>query len=543
MKVKLSGITKYFWEKLIFENVEEEFEFYQNDIEEVNLFESSGRILAEDIYSDENIPNFIRSTVDGYAVIMEDIVGCSDSMPAFLTLIGEAKMGEKNIKSLKKGETMYVPTGGMLPENADAMVMIEFSEKMEDEVAIYRPASIRENIVVINAGSSAGSEDYTCDIINEIGEVFVHGIAIKPGKPTILGKINGKPVIGIPGYPVSAFISFREFVIPLISNHKRVNIETTEIVLSKRIVSALKHKEFVRMKLGKVGDNIIGTPLSREAGVTMSLVKADGILTIPKNVEGYEAGRRAEVELLRNEDYIKNSLVSIGSHDIIIDHLNDIISKESNLYSLSSAHVGSLGGIMAIKKGEAHIAPIHLLDEVSGEYNKKFVEKYLKNKDVYLIKGIKRVQGIYVKKGNPLNIKSIEDITDKKLIFANRQKGSGTRVLFDYYLKKQGMDHGEIEGYKREFTTHTGVALAVKSGNADIGLGIESVAKLMDIDFIPMALEDYDFLVSKDEIDHPIVKNVLEILKSKEFKCRIENLGGYELHPISYIEFKAKEEI
>jgi putative molybdopterin biosynthesis protein len=434
-------------------------------------------------------------------------------------------------------EAMVIEAGGIAkrykPVKDDRILIKQAIEKAVEE----------NDIVVINAGSSAGSEDYTCDIINEIGEVFVHGIAIKPGKPTILGKINGKPVIGIPGYPVSAFISFREFVIPLISNHKRANIETTEIVLSKRIVSALKHKEFVRMKLGKVGDNIIGTPLSRGAGVTMSLVKADGILTIPKNVEGYEAGRRAEVELLRNEDYIKNSLVSIGSHDIIIDHLNDIISKESNLYSLSSAHVGSLGGIMAIKKGEAHIAPIHLLDEVSGEYNTKFVEKYLKNKDVYLIKGIKRVQGIYVKKGNPLNIKSIEDIVDKKLIFANRQKGSGTRVLFDYYLKKQDMDNGEIEGYKREFTTHTGVALAVKSGNADIGLGIESVAKLMDIDFIPMALEDYDFLVSKDEIDHPIVKNVLEILKSKEFKCRIENLGGYELHPLSYIEFKAKEEI
>lgn len=404
--------------------------------------------------------------------------------------------------------------------------------------------AVKENdIIVINAGSSAGSEDYTSDIIRELGEVFVHGISIKPGKPTILGKIKDKPVIGIPGYPVSAFISFREFVVPLISNYKKIEVKYADVVLSKRIVSALKHQEFVRMKLGKVGENMIGTPLSRGAGVTMSLVKADGILTIPKNVEGYEAGNIVKVELIKDEKDIENSLVSIGSHDIIIDHLNDMISKRSSGYNLSSANVGSLGGIMAIKKGETHIAPIHLLDENTGEYNSMYIEKYLKNKEVVLVKGIKRVQGIYVQKGNPLGIKCIEDLASKSAIFANRQKGSGTRVLLDYYLKKFNIDENQIEGYKREYTTHTSVALAVKAKNADAGLGIQSVSKMMDIDFIPIALEDYDFLIEKKELENPIVKEVLDILASGEFKCRIERLGGYELHPLSYIDFNTKEAI
>jgi len=400
--------------------------------------------------------------------------------------------------------------------------------------------AVEENdMVVINAGSSAGTEDYTAELIRELGEVYVHGIAIKPGKPTILGNINGKAVIGIPGYPVSAFIAFRAFVVPFVegnTDNRKTNIK--KVLLTKRVVSALKHKEYVRIKAGYVGNKLIGTPLSRGAGATMSLVKADGILTIPKEVEGYEAGTEVNVELIRPMKLIKKSLVSIGSHDIIMDQINDLMKKNPEGCTLSSAHVGSLGGIMAIKKGETHIAPVHLLDENTGEYNCSFIKKYLKNEDVFLLKGIKRWQGLYVKKGNPLNIKTLKDIVNNKYIFANRQRGSGTRTLLDYELNKTYMDKKDVVGYEREFTTHTSVALAVKSGNAQVGLGIESVGRLMNLDFIPLALEDYDFIIPENQIDNETIKAFLSALKSDPFKDRLKELRGYEIHPFEMISMK-----
>lgn len=422
--------------------------------------------------------------------------------------------------------------------------------------AAFLKAVDENDMVVINAGSSAGSEDYTASLIKELGEVFVHGIAIKPGKPTILGKINGKAVIGIPGYPVSAFLSFRAFVIPLIDgNSSRTIVDgdgdaltgfsskkaTASVVLSKRVVSALKHKEYVRVKIGKVGDKLIGTPLSRGAGATMSLVKADGILEIPKNVEGIEAGKSVEVELLRPVKSIENALVSIGSHDIIMDHINDMMKKSHLGYNLSSAHVGSLGGIMAIRKGETHVAPIHLLDEATGEYNLSYLRKYVKGKSIYLLKGIKRWQGLYVEKGNPHNIKCLQDVAQKNVIFANRQRGSGTRALLEYYLKRDHLSSEDIIGYEREFTTHTNVALSVVSGNSHVGLGVESVARLMDLDFIPIALEDYDFVIPSAFLEEGCVSAFLDVLVSEAFENKLKSLGGYELNGFKMLEVRDDE--
>lgn len=428
-------------------------------------------------------------------------------------------------------ENMVLEAGG-LPKRYDPVI---------DDRDLLRNAILKlveeNDIVVINAGSSAGSEDYTVGLIRELGEVYVHGVAIKPGKPTIIGKIDGKPVIGIPGYPVSAFISFKEFVVPLIEQGEKVKREkTVEAVLSKRIVSALKHKEYVRIKLGRVGERLIATPLSRGAGVTMSLVKADGLLSIPKSVEGLEAGSAVLVERLHSLEQIEQALVSIGSHDILMDHLNDMMAKKADGYSISSAHVGSLGGIMAVKRGETHVAPTHLLDENTGEYNISFVNRYLKQEPVVLLKGIRRWQGLYVQKGNPFGVQGIQDLVEKDLIFVNRQKGSGTRVLLDYYLKKEKLDENAIQGFKNELTTHTGVALSVVSGNSHVGMGIQSVAKLMDLDFIPLALEDYDFIIPKRYLEEPRVKNFIKTVKSDAFRCKLEALGGYEIEQFRFVD-------
>ncbi|QUH26847.1 molybdopterin biosynthesis protein [Serpentinicella alkaliphila] len=407
-------------------------------------------------------------------------------------------------------------------------------DPVPDEIDKLRKAilkSVEENdITVINAGSSAGSEDYTVSLIRELGDVYIHGIAIKPGKPTIIGKIAGKPVIGIPGYPVSAYIAFKTFVLPLLNPNlaKKEDVKI-EVTLSKRIVSALKHEEIVRMKVGKVGEKRIATPLNRGAGATMSLVNADGLLRIPKASEGYEAGAIVEVELLKPVDLIDRSLVSIGSHDILMDYLNDFMSKARDGYTVSSAHVGSLGGIMAVRKGETHIAPTHLLDEETGLYNMGFINKYLKGEKIHLLKGIKRWQGFYVNKGNPKNIKEIKDLFDKDVLFANRQRGSGTRVLLDYILKKEKYESRLINGYDTELTTHTSVALSVLSGNSDVGLGIQSVANLMGLEFIPVALEDYDFIIPHEYINDPRVQYFLEKIQNTEFINHLKSIGGYEL--------------
>lgn len=385
--------------------------------------------------------------------------------------------------------------------------------------------AVEENdMLLIIAGSSAGTADYTVKLIRELGEVVIHGVAMKPGKPTILGIINNKPVIGIPGYPVSAYLVFETFVVPLINRYLglgEVELEKVEAVISKRIVSSLKSKEFVRVNLGYVNDKLVATPLSSGAGVTMSLVKADGIGIIPRNLEGVEAGDSIEVELLKPLSSIKNTLVSIGSHDLIMDILGDMVK-------LSSGHVGSMGGILAMKRGECHLAPIHLLDEETGEYNISYVKKYFPNTKMALIKGVKRKQGFIVQKGNPKNIKDFKDLVREDVSYVNRQRGAGTRILLDYHLKLDNLNPEDIKGYSREMTTHMAVATAVKTGTATTGLGIYSAAKALDLDFIDITYEDYDFLVDYRMLENPMIQEFIKVLKSQEFQERVRSLGGYE---------------
>ncbi|MDD2481052.1 MAG: molybdopterin biosynthesis protein, partial [Lutispora sp.] len=396
--------------------------------------------------------------------------------------------------------------------------------------AALKNAAMENDIVVINAGSSAGSEDYTAKLVKDLGELILHGIATKPGKPAILGLIQGKPIIGVPGYPVSAWVVFEIFAKALINKWSGRPIKeekTVEAVLSKRMVSSLKNKEYVRIKLGKVMDNLIATPLNRGAGVTMSLVRADGILEIPQTSEGFEAGEKIKVKLLKDLEDIQNTIVSIGSHDLIMDIAGNMMHRKNSGYNLSSAHVGSMGGIMAIRRGEAHIAPIHLLDEKTGIYNIEYIKKYLSNIDMALIKGVKRVQGIMTKKNNPKSIKGIEDLMREDIGFVNRQKGAGTRILVDYLLKKSNLDAEKIRGYEREMTTHMAVAAAIASGTADMGVGVYSAAKAMNLDFIPIGEEDYDFAIPRAFLGEDMIELFIEVIMSQEFKNYLQSMGGY----------------
>ena len=385
-------------------------------------------------------------------------------------------------------------------------------------------ASQSSDIVIVNAGSSAGTEDYTLKAIQSVGEVHCHGVALKPGKPTILGIVNQKPVIGIPGYPVSAFVAFDEFVRPLIEsllNIESQNVKYIEGILSKRITSSLKHKEIVRVQVGRVDDKTIVTPLQRGAGITMSLVKADGIIEVPRNVEGIEKGQVVKVRLMKDLGDIDRKTVSIGSHDLIMDILADMIP-------LSSNNSGSLGGILSLKTNECHIAPSHLLDEETGLYNISYLNKYL-GEDWAVLKSIKRLQGLIVKKGNPKNITEIKDLTREDIKFVNRQRGAGTRVLLDYKLKDLNINKSSIYGYERELTTHMAVAAEVLEDGADVAMGVYSAAKAMDLDFIEIGYEEYDFVMKKYFIEDYRFSEILKAISSKDFKEKLEKLGGYKV--------------
>ena len=397
------------------------------------------------------------------------------------------------------------------------------------------------DMVIVNAGSSAGTEDFTVHILRELGEVLVHGVAIKPGKPVILAIVKGKPVIGLPGYPVSAYINFENFVIPvlnLMNGEMQTKSNMVKAVVSKRLVSSLKHKEYVRVKVGKVEDKLVASPLARGAGAAMSLVRADGFCVIEQNSEGVEAGETVNVELYRDLSEIDNTVVAIGSHDLILDVIADLMPTEFPGNFLSSTHLGSMGGLMALKRGEAHIAPTHLLNEDDGVYNVAYIKKMF-NQPMALIKGVNRIQGIIVEKGNPLGIKDVKDLVNVKYI--NRQRGAGTRVLLDYLLKKENIDPQSIKGYDREGATHMAVAAAIAGKSADAGMGILSAAKAMNLDFVPVGNEEYDFAIPVKYLDLPHVQKFITVLKSDEFKAKLEALGGYSADNIGKIVYVDEE--
>jgi putative molybdopterin biosynthesis protein len=381
------------------------------------------------------------------------------------------------------------------------------------------------HMAIINAGSAKGRGDFADDILNEMGTMFFHGVSIKPGRPASFAFINDKPVFGVPGYPVSAYFVMDNLVkvgLSSILGSETNKRETIEASLSRKVVSSLKNDEFIRVKLGRVNDKLIATPIGRGAGVTMSLTRADGFFVVDKNLEGIEAGGKVNVEILKGTNNIDKTLVSIGSHDVIIDIISDLMNSKG--FDLSSTHTGSMGGIMALKRNEAHIAPIHLLDE-EGIYNISYVKKYLG--EYALLKLVRRVQGFMVEKGNPLCIKDFADL--KRVRFVNRQKGSGTRLLLDHYLDKLEINRDDIKGYDREELTHLTVAAQIAGGSADCGMGIMSAAEYMGLDFIPLGSEDYDIAIPRYMLEDDRFKTFYQIIISDDFKNKVKEIGGYDL--------------
>lgn len=605
--------------------------------EDISIDEALGRVTAKPVWAALSSPGYHASAMDGYAVRSVDTIGATETSP-------------KRLKISPDGQAGYVDTGDPVPSWADAVIMIEHTQHIEEEdggesieiqasvapwtavrpmgedmvatelvlpanhllkpvdlgaiagcghatvsvrrrprVAIIptgtelvtagqaareglksgdiieynslvlaaqvrewggaptrhpivvddyeriketvREAAATHDLVLVNAGSSAGSEDFTASIVEELGTLLVHGVAVRPGHPVVLGIVTDRntPVIGVPGYPVSCALTGEIFVEPLISHWLGLQPRekpSLKAIISRKLLSPMGEDEWVRVTVGRVGDRTVAAPLSRGAGVITSLVRADGIVRIPRFSEGVEAGQDVTVELYRDPSEVERTIVHIGSHDLCLDLLSQYLADTGRRFS--SANAGSLGGLMALRRGDAHLAGSHLLDPATGEYNISYVKQYLPDMPVALLTFMHREQGLIVAAGNPKGINGLADLARDDVRYINRQRGAGTRVLLDYHLDKLGIAPEKVKGYRREEYTHLAVAVAVQSGAADCGLGIAAAAHTLNLDFIPFDKERYDLVIPRIYYESPLLRPLLDLIHGPKLRQVINELPGYD---------------
>lgn len=408
-------------------------------------------------------------------------------------------------------------------------------------------AAEHHDLILLNAGSSAGSEDYTAHVVQSLGQLLVHGVAVRPGHPVILGMVENDsvkddrvtlssdhlvtPIIGVPGYPVSAALTGEIFVEPLLARwqgQRPFQPQTISATVTRKVNSHTGDDDFVRVAVGEVNGRFITTPISRGAGVITSLVRADGIVRIPRFSEGVDAGSEETVHLYRDKREIARTILAIGSHDLTLDLIAQFLAEQGDV-RLASANVGSLGGLVALRRGECHIAGSHLLDPQTGVYNQSYVRRYLPNEDVVLLTLVGRAQGWLVPPGNPKKIQGWDAAARNDLQLVNRQRGAGTRVLLDFELEKLGVLPEQVQGYSREEYTHLAVAAAVASGTADFGLGIQAAARALQLDFVPLAHEQYDLIMTQQTYESDRIRPLLALLQNDRFKTAVAALPGYDV--------------
>lgn len=519
-------------------------------------------IMVEDVHLSEGYAAIIAAAApwQHVRVIGEDIVANEMVLPEHHVITPSdiaalLAAGLENVAVVAKPKVTVIPTGSELVATQQELTPgaildvnshmlcaavttwggeptrheIVYDDYQKIKTAIADSLQVSD-MVITNAGTSAGTEDFTADILAELGEVLVHGVAIKPGKPVILAICQGKPVIGLPGYPVSAMLTAELFVRNALCARQKLPQsadETVAATISRQIYSHIGVEEYVRVSLGEVQGKIVAAPLGRGAGLISSLTKAQGMLVINETKDGLPAGTVTEVKRFDRQQTSQN-ILSVGSHDLALEILGVFLRRQANL-ALSCANVGSMGGIMAVRNNEAHIAGVHMLDEQTGEFNVSYVNRYLKNKASWcLVHLAMREQGLLVMPGNPKGIQGLLDLVRSDIEYVNRQRGAGTRMLLDYQLQKLGIECSKIAGYDKEVGTHMAVAATIAGGAADAGMGIRAAAKALGLDFIPVAQEQYDLIFNfsaQDERQALIIK----ILQSSEFRQQVEALGGYDL--------------
>ncbi|MFW0861083.1 MAG: molybdopterin biosynthesis protein [Dethiobacter sp.] len=519
-------------------------------------------IMAEDLFEQGEVIEIMAAVVPWQHVrpIGEDIVATEMLLPSGhrLGAVDAGALlagGQTDVAVRQRPKVAIIPTGNELVAagtKPNPGQIIEYNsvifaalveewggealkqEIVRDDFELLKEAVLNasrvSDVVLVNAGSSAGRWDYTADVLAQLGEVLIHGVAVRPGKPVILAVVAGKPVIGVPGYPVSAVVSLELFLKPLLyalqgqPEPKRLMLQAS---FSRQFTSSLSAEEWIRVKVGCVEERYVAIPLARGAGVVTSLVKADGIVRIPQQKEGLVAGEPVAVELLRPLQNIERTIICSGSHDLTLDILGDLLSQHYPGFSLSSAHVGSTGGIMSLRRGEAHLAGIHLLHEETGQYNIPFLQQFLPNVPLVLVTLVEREQGLMVRPGNPKGISQIADLTRGDVSFINRQRGAGTRLLLDACLRKDGIAPEAINGYQREEYTHLAVAAAVSAGSADVALGVFAAAQALELDFIPLAKERYDLAIPAKFFAEDKLQKLLGLIRSDQYKFAVKELGGY----------------
>jgi putative molybdopterin biosynthesis protein len=412
-----------------------------------------------------------------------------------------------------------------------------------------RQAALDHDLILLNAGSSAGSEDYSAQVVQALGELLVHGVAVRPGHPVILGMIystvqedlgegekgviKSTPIIGVPGYPVSAAITGELFVEPLLARwlgRSSISPPTVKATLTRKITSPAGDDDFLRVAVGRVGKRILAAPLARGAGVITSLARADGLALLPRGSQGMPAGSDLEVRLYRSHEEIESTIFTTGSHDITLDILAQFLYGARR--RLIAANVGSIAGLVALSRHEAHLAGAHLLDPKTGEYNLPYVSQYLPDIPVRIIGLVGRSQGLLIRKGNPKHIQSLDDLTRGEVRFVNRQRGAGTRLLLDYQLEELDISKESIQGYQHQEYTHLAVGAAIASGRADCGMGIEAVIQPLDLDFIPLIEERYDLIIPEEYFSNSLLEPLFEVLEDSEFRKMVAALPGYDTKPM-----------
>lgn len=534
-------------------------------VENVEALDASG-LVAADLRCPYQI--LLREALTPWAHVRplgEDIVATELVLPAGqvlrpVDLGAAAACGHSLLKVARKPRVAVLPTGSELVPVGQAVQrgdIIEYNsvvlaaqvrawggeaarypitaDDLEQLCGRVRQAAETCDLILLNAGSSAGSEDFSAQVVERLGELLVHGVAVRPGHPVILGMIPGArgrniPIIGVPGYPVSAALTGEIFVEPLLARWLgRAGLQPVEIeaTLTRKITSPPGDDDFVRVVAGKVDGRTLAAPLSRGAGVITSLVRADGIVVLSRGVQGLEAGSPVRVRLYRPPAELEQTIFAIGSHDMTLDLLSQYLSVRAR--RLVSANVGSLGGLVALRRGEAHLAGSHLLDPQSGEYNLSYIRQYLPGEAVCVVEWVGREQGLLVLPGNPKGIRGLEDLIRSDVQLMNRQRGAGTRVLLDYHLLRLGIEPQQVRGYEQEEFTHLAVAAAVASGRADCGLGVRAAASALKLDFAPLCTESYQLVIPARHYESALLEPLRTLMLDPGFRRSVEGLPGYNV--------------
>jgi len=603
-----------------------------------SLSAALGRVLAADMIAPVDAPPFDRSNVDGFAVRAADTIGASDGRPRRLVLNAEVIVcGVAPAVEVRPATATAIATGGVIPRGADAVVMIEHTELIEDDAApaielrrtaasgqfvsyagsdiargetllrrgtligsreigmlaacgfaavevVRRPrvavlstgdelvepgrplrpggvydsngaiiaAAVTEaggepvpfgafpdeelalelamrnaldscDIVVLSGGTSKGAGDLSHRIVSRLGTpgILVHGVALKPGKPLCLAVIGDKPLIVLPGFPTSAIFTFHAFVAPIIRARAGLPPEAAHRVTARvpvRIASELGREEFVLVSLVAGSDGLIAFPTGKGSGAVTAFSQADGFLAVDALASALDADTRAEVTLIGESERAPD-LVIMGSHDIALDVVVGALAERG--FSARTIAVGSLGGVAAAGRGECDLAPVHLVDPATGIYN-----KHLLAPGLALIPGWRRMQGFVFRPGDArFEGRTAESalktaLADATILMVNRNAGSGTRVLIDGLLCG-----ARPAGYANQPRSHNAVAAAIEQNRADWGIAIEPVARMYGLSFLPIAPEDYDFLLLEARRERPAVQAFLAALRDDATRARIRALG------------------